>query len=104
MAGGESPDLPRDEDYGTRRMADEEWWFESVEAFIAECRVKPPPRLLQHLAAAPLVDERTISRFSGLSFIPRLGCTGCGCDRDRRTRGCKTCVERHKSRREKRAA
>lgn len=74
MAKGELHDLVtravRDEDHGSAGMRDEDWWFELAEAFIAECRVNPPPRLLADLGYAPVLEERAIN--SRMTFKGRM--------------------------------
>ena len=72
MAGGEAAnDVPRDEDYGTAKMRDEDWWFESVEKFLAEVRRFPPPRLLVDLANAPVLDEKFVAKASHIKGFLR---------------------------------
>lgn len=34
----------------------------SFQALLAECRIMPPPALLQNIAAAPVLTEREIDR------------------------------------------
>jgi hypothetical protein len=56
----------RDEDCDTSLIHDDDWWFETEQAFLAEVREGVPPRLLEDLANAPLVNENFIGGFKHL--------------------------------------